>query len=288
LSKKIESLRNKTRTKNEFLNLKYLNNESNPFLTYRSFYNPNNLENENKKEIYNDNNKSKQNLHNNNINLYNKIFKENNKYNNNSFNKFVLKNKKKSFDNNIIQINPKKENVITKNHKTNLKDPEESIANNKRQINKSNSYLIEANNFEKSHKDKISSQDFKNRYKIYKSKKENEKKTSALNCNLNNILSIKYIMELVDYKGSITNFPKYLKELKLKSDITTMAQNMIKNEISNDEEADKYFEEKEKNKKLLNAYKLIFNRLKAEKDIKSTKKEYNNFYNDIYLSKYSS
>ena len=288
MSKKIESLRNKTRTKNEFLNLKYLNNESNPFLTYRSFYNPNNLENENKKEIYNDNNKSKQNLHNNNINLYNKIFKENNKYNNNSFNKFALKNKKKSFDNNIIQINPKKENVITKNHKTNLKEPEESIANNKRQINKSNSYLIEANNFEKSHKDKISSQDFKNRYKIYKSKKENEKKTSALNCNLNNILSIKYIMELVDYKGSITNFPKYLKELKLKSDITTMAQNMIKNEINNDEEADKYFEEKEKNKKLLNAYKLIFNRLKAEKDIKSTKKEYNNFYNDIYLSKYSS
>ena len=247
------------------------------------------MENENKKEIYNDNNKTKHNLHNNNnINLYNKIFKENNKYNNNSFNKFVLKNKKKSFDNNIIQINSKKENVITKSHKTNLKGPDESLANYKRQINKSNSYLIEENNYEKSRKDKVSSQDFKNRYKIYKSKKENEKKAVAINSNSSNILSIKYIMELVDYKGSITNFPKYLKELKLKSDITTMAQNMIKNEINNDEEADKYFEEKEKNKKLLNAYKLIFNRLKTEKDINTTKKEYNNFYNDIYLSKYSS
>ena len=69
-------------------------------------------------------------------------------------------------------------------------------------------------------------------------------------------------MELVDYKGKINNFPKYLKELKLKADITTMAQNMIKNEINNYDGIDKYFEIKEKNK--------------------------NNFYNELYLSQYSS
>ena len=95
-------------------------------------------------------------------------------------------------------------------------------------------------------------------------------------------------MELVDYKGKINNFPKYLKELKLKADITTMAQNMIKNEINNYDGIDKYFEIKEKNKNILSAYKLILNKLKTQKDIKSTKKEYNNFYNELYLSQYSS
>ena len=95
-------------------------------------------------------------------------------------------------------------------------------------------------------------------------------------------------MELVDYNGKINNFPKYLKELKLKADITTLAQNLIKNEINNNDRKDKYFEIKEKNKTILNAYKLILNKLKEEKDIKSTKKEYNNLYNDLYLSQYSS
>ena len=109
-----------------------------------------------------------------------------------------------------------------------------------------------------------------------------------MNNNSNNHLSIEYLMELVDYNGKINNFPKYLKELKLKADITTMAQNLIKNEINNNDRKDKYFEIKEKNKTILNAYKLILNKLKEEKDIKSTKKEYNNLYNDLYLSQYSS
>ena len=162
---------------------------------------------------------------------------------------------------------------------------------------KSQSYFIEKNSFDKYKRDKYYNESFSNRYKIYKPKKEKEKITNKMNNNSNNHLSIEYLMELVDYNGKINNFPKYLKinnfpkylkELKLKADITTLAQNMIKNEINNNDRKDKYFEIKEKNKTILNAYKLILNKLKEEKDIKSIKKEYNNLYNDLYLSQYSS
>ena len=245
---------------------------------------------ENNKEIYSDNNNTeirKQNLNNNSkINLYNKLYKEKS-FNNNSFNDYLFKNKtKSSFDNNIILNNSKMENNIIENHK--IDDNENIIPKYNKHIMKSQSYFIEKNSFDKYKRDKYYNESFSNRYKIYKPKKEKEKIADKKNNNSNNHLSIEYLMELVDYNGKINNFPKYLKELKLKADITTLAQNMIKNEINNNDRKDKYFEIKEKNKTILNAYKLILNKLKAEKDIKSTKKEYNNLYNDLYLSQYSS
>ena len=137
---------------------------------------------------------------------------------------YLFKNKtKSSFDNNIILNNSKMENNIIENHK--IDDNENIIPKYNKHIMKSQSYFIEKNSFDKYKRDKYYNESFSNRYKIYKPKKEKEKIADKMNNNSNNHLSIEYLMELVDYNGKINNFPKYLKELKLKADITTLAQN---------------------------------------------------------------
>ena len=252
------------------------------------------MTNENKKEIYSNNNiteNKKQNLFNKNFNLYNKIFKENNKYfkyNNNSFNNYLLTNKEKSFDNNIVQNNLKKGNIIFRNQNINLDYSEDIISNYDRKINQSRPYFTETNIFDGYNRDKTFSKNLNKIDKIKELKKENEKNATIIEENSNKNFTIEYLMELVDYKGKINNFPNYLKELKLKADITTTVQNMIKDKNDNHNEINKYFGIKEKNKEILKKYKFVINRLKPDKDILSTKKEYDKLYNDMYLSRYSS
>lgn len=97
-------------------------------------------------------------------------------------------------------------------------------------------------------------------------------------------ISIDDLINKVNYTGDKNNFPKYIEELKLKADITNIVQNMFKNEINSFNGLEQFFENSllDKNKKILNMYKFLLNRLIQKNSKKLTDKELENIYKEIY------
>ena len=100
-------------------------------------------------------------------------------------------------------------------------------------------------------------------------------------------INIKDLMEKVNYEGEENNFIQYLEELKLQSDITNTVQNMFKIEINGYEALDKLMREHymNKNKKILDMYKYLFERLIQINQHKIKEKEIEEFNREIFYSK---
>ena len=124
-------------------------------------------------------------------------------------------------------------------------------------------------------------------HRIYIDKDFKEKKYSDKDSSVSNSFESFNIDELinkVNYEGDKKNFPQYMEELKLKADITSMIQNMFKNEINGYDRLDKFMKNysRNKNKKILNMYKYVLNRLIQENQNMINDKEINSFFDEIY------
>ena len=177
--------------------------------------------------------------------------------NNNTFNSYIIK-KNKLIDNNISLINNIDESIETKannisNDKMNINDLNDIIPNfPENQITKSRSYSTEA-----------------------KCSEINNNKTKIINCKNNSYkkdfsdeLNIDEIMKKTNYYGDKENFLNYLQELKIKSDITTLVQNLYNNDIYSFDSLNRSIENyyTEKNSKILDMYKYLVELLIASKD----------------------
>ena len=236
-----------------------------------------------------------------------------------TMNNLDLTNNSQSIDNsdkNMLDTNKPSLDIKIKKNK-------EIFNYNEKQFNKSNSYFLENNyrsnkkkyyfmDLNKHNENKISSlnniANYKNNVNIFdqnnkifdflnpKSKKSsnhrtgkdfNEKKYSDKDSSENNSFESFNIDELinkVNYEGDKKNFLHYIEELKLKADITSMIQNMFKNEINGYDRLDKFMKNysKNKNKKILNMYKYVLNRLIQENQNMINDKEINSFFEEIY------
>ena len=124
-------------------------------------------------------------------------------------------------------------------------------------------------------------------HRIYIDKDFKEKKYSDKDSSVSNSFESFNIDELinkVNYEGDKKNFPQYMEELKLKADITSMIQNMFKKEINGYDRLDKFMKNysRNKNKKILNMYKYVLNRLIQENQNMINDKEINSFFEEIY------
>ena len=81
-------------------------------------------------------------------------------------------------------------------------------------------------------------------------------------------LNIDEIMKKTNYYGDKENFLNYLQELKIKSDITTLVQNLYNNDIYSFDSLNRSIENyyTEKNSKILDVYKYLVELLIASKD----------------------
>ena len=97
-------------------------------------------------------------------------------------------------------------------------------------------------------------------------------------------MSIDDLINKVNYKGDKDNFPKYIEELKLKADITTLVQNMFKNEINSYDGLEKFLQNysKKKYEKILNMYKFLLGRLIQMNQKENNDKQLDSFYDEIY------
>ena len=97
-------------------------------------------------------------------------------------------------------------------------------------------------------------------------------------------LNIEDLINKVNYTGDKNGFYRYLEELKLKADITTIVQNMFKSEINSYNGLEKYLENntQAKNKKILEMYKFLFERLIKKNQNKISDKLIDKFYDEIY------
>jgi len=97
-------------------------------------------------------------------------------------------------------------------------------------------------------------------------------------------LNIDDLIYKVNYTGDRNNFYRYLEELKLKADITTIVQNMFKSEINSYNGLEKYLENntQAKNKKILEMYKFLFEKLIQKNQNKINDKLIDKFYDEIY------
>ena len=77
-----------------------------------------------------------------------------------------------------------------------------------------------------------------------------------------------------------------MEELKLKADITSLVQNMFKNEINCYDGLDKFLDNyyQGKNKKMLDMYKYMLDRLIQINQNKINDEEINALFNEIYSS----
>jgi hypothetical protein len=98
-------------------------------------------------------------------------------------------------------------------------------------------------------------------------------------------LSIDDLINKVNYQGDKNNFPRYMEELKLKADITSIVQNMFKNEINSYDGLERFLENysktKEKYEKTLNMYKFLLKRL-IQMNQNVGNKEIDSFCDEIY------
>lgn len=97
-------------------------------------------------------------------------------------------------------------------------------------------------------------------------------------------LNIDDLINKVNYTGDKNDFYTYLEELKLKADITTIVQNMFKSEINSYNGLEKYLENdsQSKNKKILDMYKFLFEKLIQKNQSKINDKLIDKFYDEIY------
>jgi len=97
-------------------------------------------------------------------------------------------------------------------------------------------------------------------------------------------LNIDDLINKVNYTGDKNGFYRYLEELKLKADITTIVQNMFKSEINSYNGLEKYLENntQAKNKKILEMYKFLFEKLIQKNQNKINDKLIDKFYDEIY------
>ena len=236
-------------------------------------------------------------------NIYNQTM---NNLNNNS-NKNILENIKESLDlqnkkskefvdyNNEKQINKSNSYFIdniykNSNYFLDLNNSNENPISSKNNVDQSNNYKENINIFNK----KNTNFNFlipkkKNSFKpiIYSDLKLDDIKYSdndSSDSNSYESLDINELINKVNYLGDKKDFPKYIEELKLKADITTMVQNMFKNEINGYDGLSKFFENysKNKSKKILDMYKYLIIRLLQENQNIVNDKEINLFFEEIY------
>ena len=233
--------------------------------------------------------------------------------------KFNLNDK----NNSINQINTKNNNIDDINCINEEKDIQniKDVPNyNTRQINKSKSFFIEKNstknkyknnfttlnntiNNTKTNKKNINSFNHKNRiFNVYTGNKNNkslrhkiyyglEKNNIYLGNessenNSNDSINIDDLINKVNYTGEKKDFGKYMEELKLKAEITSLVQNMFKNEMNCYDGLDKFLDSyyNGKNKKILDMYKYMFDRLIQVNQNKINDDEINSMYNEIINS----
>ena len=96
-------------------------------------------------------------------------------------------------------------------------------------------------------------------------------------------LNIDDLINKVNYTGDKKDFYLYLEELKLKADITTIVQNMFKSEINSYNGLEKYLKNDSpaKNKKILDMYKFLFEKLIQKNQSKINDKLIDKFYEEI-------
>ena len=233
--------------------------------------------------------------------------------------KFYLNDK----NNSINQINIKNNNIDDINCINEEKDIQniKDVPNyNTRQINKSKSFFIEKNstknkyknNFTtlnntinniKTNKKNINSFNHKNRiFNVYTGNKNNKSLRHKIYYGLeknnkysdnessenksNDSINIDDLINKVNYTGEKKDFGKYMEELKLKADITSLVQNMFKNEVNCYDGLDKFLDSyyKGKNKKILDMYKHLLDRLIQVNQNKINDDEINSLYNEIFDS----
>ena len=127
------------------------------------------------------------------------------------------------------------------------------------------------------------------KHKIYCGFKNNGKKyllNNSLENNSFESISIDDLINKVNFNGDKRDFPKYMKELKLKADITNIVQNMFKNEINCYDGLDKFLESYSKKKKILDVYKFLLERLIQINQNKINDNEINSFYEELYSSQH--
>ena len=249
---------------NNYINKKiYLNNEDKSInIPYKDT-----SEDINEKiEIYN-NNDNNGNYNNN--NKINQIYQEVPKHNARSI------NKSKSYFKETNPLNNNKKDYLTLiNTKTN--------SNYKKNVNSFNQINRIYNDFNGKN-----NKSFRN--KIYCGFENNGKKyilNDSLENNSFESISIDDLINKVNYNGNKRNFPKYMKELKLKADITSIVQNMFKNEINSYDGLDKFLDNFSKKKKILDLYKLLLERLIQINQSKISDKVINSPYDEIYTSQH--
>lgn len=97
---------------------------------------------------------------------------------------------------------------------------------------------------------------------------------------------IEDLMMKVNYNGNMKNFPSYIKELKLKAEITTLVQNMFKTEINCYEKLDMLLnsQSKKRDENVINMYKYLIEKLLRKNQKIIDNKIYKEKY-DIILEK---
>lgn len=243
---------------------------------------------------------------------FNKIDKKNNSNKSNIINNYIIKKYYKNDDNKSIND---AEDINIKIVENNIQE----VPNyNTRQIKKSKSYFIEPNtlnngknnnyinyiNAKTNYKKNVNTFNQKNRIenafknknnksfkqKVYRGLENNGYKylkNSSSESNSFESISLDELINKVNYNGDKKNFPKYIEELKLKADITTIVQNMFKNELNSYDGLDKFLDNyyKKKNKKIISMYKYLLERLLQINQNRINDKEINSFYDEIYYSK---
>ena len=246
--------------------------------------------------------------------------------NSNILNSFIIKKLYPSDKNSSINaINENIEDINTLNEKYDLENIKDVPNYNERQINKSKSYFIQKNalnnkyksnytslnstinNNKANYKKNINSFNQKNRiFNAYAGTKSHKYNTSLRhkifygleNTNRNigyessennssDSINIGDLMNKVNYVGEKKDFGKYMEELKLKADITSLAQSMFKNQINCYVGLDNFLDDyyKGKSKKVLDMYKYMLDRLIQINQDKINDEEINSLYNEIFHSK---
>ena len=229
-------------------------------------------------------------------------------------------------NNSINEINTKNDHIDIDdinsiNEKKDIQNIKEVPNYNTRQINKSKSYFIEKNSINNKNKNNyitlnntinsikanykknINSFNHKNRilnmytgnknnkslrHKIYYGLEKNNvySGNESSENNSNDSINIDDLINKVNYTGEKRDFGKYMEELKLKAEITSLVQNMFKNEMNCYDGLDKFLDSyyKGKNKKILDMYKYMLDRLIQVNQNKINDDEINSMYNEIFDS----
>ncbi len=238
------------------------------------------------KKIYNDVKKSMENTCNDEIDDLSEQKNKNDEMNKETFNynnKQINKSKSYFIDNNNLNKYKNKKEFFelnnTQNIISNIND--KTASNYKKNVNIFNQNNRDNNTF------KIKNKKASFKHKIYNGLENNGRKYLANNLSdkdSSDSLSIDDLINKVNYHGDKDNFAKYMEELKLKADITTIVQNMFKNEINSYDRLNIFLENysKEKYVKILNMYKFLLGRLIQMNQNESNDKEIDGICGEIY------